>query len=41
VRAEHTPVSIGGGRVHLVTGAERDRALARLQALRGCAGLTR
>jgi poly-gamma-glutamate synthesis protein (capsule biosynthesis protein) len=40
VRAEHHPVRVGGGRVHLVTGAAAHAAQARIAALRGCTGLS-
>jgi poly-gamma-glutamate synthesis protein (capsule biosynthesis protein) len=40
VRADHHPVRVGGGRVHLVTGAAADTARARIAGLRGCTGLS-
>jgi poly-gamma-glutamate synthesis protein (capsule biosynthesis protein) len=40
LRAEHHPVRVGGGRVHLVTGAAARAAQQRIDALRGCTGLS-
>ena len=40
VTAEHHPVRVGGGRVHLVTGAAAEAARSRIDALRACTGLT-
>jgi poly-gamma-glutamate synthesis protein (capsule biosynthesis protein) len=40
VRAAHHPVRVGGGRVHLVTGAAAQAARERIAALRDCTGLS-
>lgn len=40
LRAQHTPVGVGGGRVHLLRGDTADAARERIEALRSCTGLS-